>query len=78
MGHRVEALESRPSLPPHLAIVARAVQDLAGDQQISGTPFVAVAKWCELVGEVDPFWLIDRLRVFEREARKSAGGAAGE
>lgn len=49
--------------------MARAVRDLAGDQQLSGFPFVAVAKWCELVGGVDPFWLIDRLRVFEQQQK---------
>lgn len=79
LGHSVPALEDRPRIPPHLAIVTRAAADLAGDQTLAGFPFVAVAAWCDRVGGVDPFWLADRLRAHvTAAARTDAPGAAHE
>ena len=73
-GARVTALEERPTLPRHLSIVLRALEDLAADRGPSGIPFSALATWSREVG-LPVFWLVDRVR--EIEAAAAEGGDDG-
>ncbi len=50
-----------------MATVNAVLRDLAGDANpMTGRlPFVAIVRWCELVGVSDPFRLVDLVRALE-------------
>lgn len=72
-GRRVRTLEERPTLPPHLAIVAQARTDLGAEADLAN-----VAAWFEAAGMApgprDFFWLLDRLRAVEDAHARASDG----